>query len=229
MNTQAPKLNYLVAKEIKTDKDGKGYISQRGLARLCGVNQNAVRDYFNLGEQENEKTLLETTGNAEEKSEFILDIKAAEYLSKQALKGNKKAILSVCQFAAVGIRVMIQMETGYQAKQADQLKITTDELLEARKKLAFGGMHEDSPKVAFEIEDNSKVNKLKESWRELGYLDKKIVLVQKAIYSVTTQGEDFLYRENNHIRIKKDACRGLKLITQAFNVGRYGQSDLFVS
>jgi hypothetical protein len=33
-------------KELKVDDDGVGYISKRGLARLCGVNEKVIRNIF---------------------------------------------------------------------------------------------------------------------------------------------------------------------------------------
>jgi transcriptional regulator with XRE-family HTH domain len=160
-------------------QDGKAYFTQSETARLAGVSEQAVSKYFNnlsynyIDYSSSISMFYSTTKN----QKYILDIDVADYIATQAMKGNKKAILTMTQFLAVGLRVAAQMESGYHNKQAETLRITTDELLELREKRKFESINENTAKAILKERNNNKVHDLPLVAIELGLIE--IVDIEK--------------------------------------------------
>ena len=215
----------LVTKEIKCDANGKGWVTISGLARLAGVKQQSVSEWFSkLTHRQKYDSSLESKGLPTGKNEiYILDVDAGKYISKQAMAGNKKALLSLTQFATVGLRTMIQIESGFNRK------LTTDELLElkqAREKLAYCSIHEDAPKAVFKERNNNKVSDIKQAWIANKWMIPTPRTVTVFDDTVTIDGSKYLYIENGKVRVHREQKRDVLMITHGTLIGMNGQSDL---
>ena len=120
-----------LSKEFKTDEDGKGFVSWRGLARLCGVRFGTwgKRDrHFTL---EIDEYLAECGIDLTDmKSDCsIPDLIAAEVIGFYAEKKQSEiAQRSSRAFRAIGLRSLIQNATGY--KPNPKRKLTAEEIIE---------------------------------------------------------------------------------------------------
>ena len=120
-----------LSKEFKTDEDGKGFVSRRGLARLCGVKYQSwgqgdskftleIDEY--LTESELDLTVMKSGCS-------IPDIIAAEVIGfYDSEKHNPVAKKSSRAFRAIGFRAFIQQLTGY--KPNLKRKLTAEEIIE---------------------------------------------------------------------------------------------------
>jgi hypothetical protein len=120
-----------LSKEFKTDEDGKGFVSWRGLGRLCGVTHK------NFGKGGYKFTLEIDQYLADAGIEVgtvksdcsIPDLIAAEVIGFYAEeKQNPVAKKSSRAFRAIGLRALIQQSTGY--KPNLKRKLTAEEIIE---------------------------------------------------------------------------------------------------
>jgi hypothetical protein len=132
MATSIIPANFLeLSKEFKTDDEGKGFVSLRGLSRLCGVgvgNWGKGDSKFTL---EIDKYLAESgfMVSEMESGRSIPDLIAAEIIGFYAEeKQNPVAKKSNRAFRAIGLRALIQNTTGY--KPATKRKLTAEEIIE---------------------------------------------------------------------------------------------------
>ena len=95
-----------VMKDVHVDKDGRSYMTMNGLARLAGVAQQSVTEYFNnLANRQKDVFLLDSAGYLTGKNEkYILDVHAFDYLENQLINGNVKPAMTLALFAKVGFR-----------------------------------------------------------------------------------------------------------------------------
>jgi len=105
-----------LSKEFETDEDGKGFVSRRGLARMCGVK------YQSWGKGDSQFTLeidqyLADAGiqvGTMKSGCSIPDLIAAEVIGFYGeQKQNPTAQKSSRAFRAIGLRALIQQSTGY--------------------------------------------------------------------------------------------------------------------
>lgn len=155
----------LVSKEIKCDVNGKGWVTVAGLARLASVTHEQAKSWvLTLSAQQLQNNCLYSTGNDSTIPEFISDTLAVEFVTVHAIKGSGKAITTMSQFAAVGLRTMIQTQSGYDKPTSNELL----ELLESRKKLAYCKIDDNCMKAIIEERSNHKVSEITNIMGELG-------------------------------------------------------------
>jgi hypothetical protein len=135
-NTTKIDLPESIAKELHCDQDGKGFISRRGLARLCGVSHQSWGRGGSMITQSVDEYLTEC-GTAIEKAAacnkssgkiWIPDTAAALVIAYYAQQGNEIAAKLLISFAAFGLRVAIQKSTGYKSESVR--KPTAQEIVE---------------------------------------------------------------------------------------------------
>jgi hypothetical protein len=125
-----------IKKEFRIQADGKGFVSIRGAARIVGVNQKTLTDYFN-GEGVTPLIMAEKLSELGFKGEGVkLFAKAGipdialsaivEYYAMYAAENcTDQAKSALSAFNAIGIRFWIQSELGFQQQIArrEQLHI----------------------------------------------------------------------------------------------------------
>lgn len=101
-----------ILRQVKVSPDGKTYLTIRGLAGLAGVDQsNLTKKINNLGEVEEASISLQINDLGEV---FLSDDFAFDIIMDSALKGNKKALVSLSVFGKVGLRHTIHQVTGWE-------------------------------------------------------------------------------------------------------------------
>lgn len=106
-----------ISKEFSLDGKGHGFVSRRGLARLCGVDEKSIRSWLKLlklgAEEKLPKALKKHTGFAIESAEQIPDYIAASFIKYYA-RQNEIAESTDDALGAIGLRTVIQNMLGYQ-------------------------------------------------------------------------------------------------------------------
>jgi hypothetical protein len=118
-------------KEFKTDEDGKGFVTLRGLGRLCGINHKTWKQSGGIFTQKIDEYLSESGIDLGilDFSNGIPDIVAAEVIGYYAEEQqNSTAKKSSRAFRAIGLRSLIQNTTGY--KPTTKRKLTAEEIIE---------------------------------------------------------------------------------------------------
>ena len=112
-----------IRKEFAIDAEGKAYLSQAALARLCGVSQSAINQLLEriAISKTLSKSLQPFAGNDYRGiSKMIPDTLAAAIINHFAMFSRHKTARAkevAIAFQAVGIRSWIQSELGWQQKQ----------------------------------------------------------------------------------------------------------------
>jgi predicted transcriptional regulator len=164
------------ANDVTVFSDGSAFISQRRVAKLCGVNRSALQKYL---------TKMVATLNVNIYNQ--IDAKSLALVATYYAKQNRReAIETLAMFAEAGAKAFLYHEAGYEFKAMRREDIAA-QLAEAQKKLAYCAIHADSPKATFELRDNAKVNAIKESWCELGYLTKRTFMKPVTEYGITPE------------------------------------------
>ena len=122
-----------IAKEFSLSEDGQGlgFISQRGLARLCGVNQTSVRKLLlsiRSDAQTLSKSLKMFAGQSFEGDAQIPDILAAVVIKHYSRLGKKQAQDTDDALGAIGLRSLIQKTLNY--RPIERRSLTQDEIIE---------------------------------------------------------------------------------------------------
>lgn len=114
-----------IKNEFTVDVDGKAYLSQSALARLCGVSQSAINQLLEriATSKVLSKSLQPFAGNDYRGiSKMIPDTLAAAIINHFAMFSRHKTARAkevAIAFQAVGIRTWIQAELGWKQKQQD--------------------------------------------------------------------------------------------------------------
>lgn len=122
-----------LSKEFKTDEDGKGFVSRRGLARMCGKSLSVVQRLLEKIESCSDpvtlpKTLQSLTGQSFKGDPLLPDYVAAAIIQHFAILGSQTALENLLLFSAIGLRALIQQSTGYKAPV--KRKLTAEEVNE---------------------------------------------------------------------------------------------------
>jgi hypothetical protein len=120
-----------LTKEFSTDKDGKGFVTRRGLARLCGVSHRSWGRDGSLITLKIDEYVAQSgiKVGALDLSAGIPDIVAAEVIGYYAEEQqNPTAKSSSRVFRAIGLRTAIQNVTGY--KPDPKRRLTPEEIVE---------------------------------------------------------------------------------------------------
>jgi hypothetical protein len=104
--------------EFEVDQEGRAFVSQRGLARLCGIGENTLRDLLsNLGARFNVPENLESlSGYTVEVRGRIPDTVASCIIHHYAYYAKKKtpeAKRLVLVLQAIGLRSLLQRKAGW--------------------------------------------------------------------------------------------------------------------
>ena len=88
-----------IIKEFSTDQDGNGFVTRRGLARLCGVTEGAIRKllikiatcsaYQNLS-----KSLQPLAGQSFEGADLLSDIVSSAVVQHYAFAGSGDVVVA---------------------------------------------------------------------------------------------------------------------------------------
>ncbi len=119
-----------IAKEFSIDADGHGFVSRKGLARLCGVTPKSIRyllSKISKGEEGLPRILKKHSGYTIGEGERILDLIAASIIKYYA-RQNETAELTDEALGAIGLRTVIQKTLNYQPIQKRTL--TQAEIIE---------------------------------------------------------------------------------------------------
>lgn len=106
--------------------DNVGYVSIRGLARLCGVSHQAILKLIKSGNQTTLKNIKIQTQSGLRSGNLILDIDATDIIQHYAFKGKKTAQDSLKAFSAMGLRTWIKKELGVQ----ESRELSPDEIVQ---------------------------------------------------------------------------------------------------
>jgi hypothetical protein len=126
--------NFLeLSKEFKTDDDGKGFVSRRGLARMCGKQASTItRLLKNIKNSSvactSSKWLRSLEGQDFDGVAWLPDYITTAVIQHYAFAGSETAQDHLVLFSAVGLRATIQQITGY--KPATKRKLTAEEIIE---------------------------------------------------------------------------------------------------
>lgn len=124
-------------KEFSVDSEGRGYVTQRGLARLCGVSHRSWGRGGSFFTVEIDETLagygLEggsiKRSNTDSTVEFkIPDTIATIVIKHYAYKGKKEAQQIDMVIGAVGLRTLIQQACGHTT--VAKRSLTSEEIIE---------------------------------------------------------------------------------------------------
>ena len=105
-------------KEFSVDSKGCGYVSQRGLARLCGVSHRSWGQGGSFFTSEIVELLASygLEGGSIDLSKGIPDTIATIVIKHYAYKGKKEAQQIDVVIGVIGLRVLIQQMCGYQSQ-----------------------------------------------------------------------------------------------------------------
>jgi hypothetical protein len=120
-----------IAKEFSTDNNGKGFVTRRGLARLCGRSHVTIQRLLEniekcSGTCTSSKSLKPFMGQSFEGDTPLPDYVAAAIIQHFAFSGSEKAQEYLLLFSAIGLRVVIQNSTGYKPSP----RLTAEQIIE---------------------------------------------------------------------------------------------------
>lgn len=121
-----------IAKEFSIDAEGKGFISRKGLAKLCGATRSSIQQ-FTQRIQEGKQTLpkyLEVFAGYDFQGGNlpIPDTIAAGIIKYYAYQGRETAQATDMALGAIGLRTFIQRSLNYQP--AAKRKLSQAEIIE---------------------------------------------------------------------------------------------------
>jgi hypothetical protein len=106
-----------ISKEFSVIENGNTFVTRRGLARLCGVDEKSIRAWLKLlktgAEEKLPRNLKRHCGFTIESAEQIPDLVAASFIKYYA-KQNEIAENTDDALGAIGLRTVIQNMLGYQ-------------------------------------------------------------------------------------------------------------------
>ena len=102
-----------IKKELTISENGIGFVSKRGLARLCGMSEHAIRYQFKVRQNELPEIGQSLTVYDSEGAQKIRDIVAWQILLYYAAKGKPEAMKSVEFIGGLGMRLWIRHELGW--------------------------------------------------------------------------------------------------------------------
>jgi hypothetical protein len=121
-----------ISKEFSIDENGHGFISRKGLARLCGVSKTAIQKFLariQEGNQTLPKNLVAFAGYSFERGDLpIPDIIASAIIKYYSRQGRETAQNTDDALGAIGLRTVIQKALNYQPVQRRSL--TQSEIIE---------------------------------------------------------------------------------------------------
>lgn len=122
-----------LAKEFTTDQDGKGFVSRRGLARMCGKHHSTIQALLKniencSGGCTSSESLESILGQGFEGGGWISDTVVSLIVEHYAFDGSTEARKHLRLFSAIGLRALIQQSTGY--KPNLKRKLTAEEIIE---------------------------------------------------------------------------------------------------
>lgn len=120
-----------ISKEFSMNEDGHGFVTRRGLARLCGVQLSSIRKILIKVQNSEAKTLplsLRNFAGTTFESEAQIPDTIAAAIIKHYSKQNEKAEIVDIALGAIGLRTIIQKTLNYQPVQRRTL--TKDEIIE---------------------------------------------------------------------------------------------------
>jgi hypothetical protein len=122
-----------LSKDFTTDSDGKGFVSRRGLARMCGKQAPTITRLLeniknSSGTCTSSKSLEMLLGQSFEGVAWLPDHVTAAIVQHYAFSGSIKAQEHLLLFGAIGLRALIQQSTGY--KPNLKRKLTAEEIIE---------------------------------------------------------------------------------------------------
>jgi hypothetical protein len=118
-----------LSKEFRCDEDGNGFISLRGLARLCGVRRQSWSQGGSIFSVKIDETVIEQGFVFDEVTvKGIPDTIAALVILHYAQAGKETAQKSLMAFAAYGLRKAIQESLGF--KPPARQKLTAEQIIE---------------------------------------------------------------------------------------------------
>lgn len=120
MNILISELPESIAKEFTVNNSGQGFVSRRGIARLCGVKLNSVQALLKKIENSDQQTLPKTlkvyAGQGFNPDQQIPDILASAIIQYYAFNGKESAQDSIAAIGAIGLRTVIQKSLGWEAE-----------------------------------------------------------------------------------------------------------------
>jgi hypothetical protein len=124
-------------KEFSVDSKGCGYVSQRGLARLCGVSHRSWGQGGSFFTSEIVELLAShgLEGGSIDFSKGIPDTIATIVIKHYAYKGRKEAQQIDAVIGAIGLRVLIQQMCGYQSQIQPQEQAVSTWIIDRFEKL----------------------------------------------------------------------------------------------
>jgi predicted transcriptional regulator len=205
--------------DVTVFSDGNVTISQRKLAELLGVSENAVSVYIHR------KHKNYSTNNGLDA--FIVGLVSTHFAYKSR-KTTKEAQCLVDKLIEAGAKAFLYHEAGYtfEAKQNNPI---AEELAKAQAKLAYCSIDDNCPKAVFKLRSNKKVNLVYNDWVNIGWLVERRKMVEQIDYLMTPEGSERLYFEEGNVRVKSDMHHETRLITHGARLAITGQSDLFVT
>lgn len=122
-----------IAKEFSLSEDGQGlgFVSRRGLAKLCGVQHTTILKLLKAiegGAQSTPKNLQAFAGQGLEGGAQIPDILASAIIKHYAYQGKEVAQLTDLALGAIGLRTLIQKSLNYQP--VVRQRLTQSEIIE---------------------------------------------------------------------------------------------------
>jgi P63C domain len=125
-----------IAKEFSVDDNGLGFVSRRGIARLCGVNQTTILKLLKRikeGDAQSRKNPLSKwlkpySGQDFEGDAPIPDVLVAMVIKHYAKLGKEQAENVDLALGAIGLRVLIQKLLNY--RQVEKRQLTQSEIIE---------------------------------------------------------------------------------------------------
>jgi hypothetical protein len=110
-------------KEFQVDtKTGQVTGSRRGLARLCGVRENTIRNTVKLVRNKTVSQALQAFTGQDFEGAQLPDVFMMAVIQHYAFKGMEAAQQTLMLMGAIGLRTYVQKELGYQAISASAAK-----------------------------------------------------------------------------------------------------------
>ncbi len=122
-----------IIKELQIDSEGKGFVTRRGLARMCGKSHPTIQRLLEniakgSGTCTSSKSLESIVGQSFEGGSYLPDYVTAAIIQHYAVSGSEKALESLLIFSAIGLRTTIQSLLGW--KPNPKRKLTPEEIIE---------------------------------------------------------------------------------------------------
>ena len=204
--------------DVTVLNDGSAFISQRRVAKLCGVNINAIQHQIKIG----------FVGHSNLNENNQIDSKGLVLLVTYYASKKQKAFETLAMFAEAGAKAFLYHEAGYVFDAKKNNSNPQLELEKAQAKLAYCSIDDNCPKAVFKLRDNKKVNLVYKDWVNLGWLVERKRMVETTDYLLTADGSECLEFKSGQIHVKEDMHQVTRLITHGARLAITGQSDFFI-